>query len=135
MTVHDRQITAVPALPSRRAKRRPLQDLDAERLAERLVAFTPGGKEVRVLLTRAGKDLGPLASTEVVHRVMSHNPDSFWAFARRERYDAADPKGEGFMAFLMLDDLGVRALLSGGLNPRDPDRIYITRQNERPAGV
>ncbi len=135
MTVHDRHITAVPTAPIHRAKSRPLGELDAGRLAERLVAFTPGGEEVRVLLTRAGKDLGPLASTEVVHRVMSHNPDCFWAFARRERYDAADPKGEGFIAFLMLNDRGVRALLSGALNPRDPDLAYITRQNERAAGI
>lgn len=135
MTVHDRHITAIPANRQRRAKRRPLPELEAERLAERLITFTPGGDEVAVLLRRASEILGPLASTAVVHRVMSFNPDCFWAFARRSRYDAAAPRGEGFIAFLMLNDAGLKALISGAINPRNPDPAFLARQNEKPAGV
>ncbi len=110
-------------------------ELDVGRLADRVVAFTPCGDDVAVLLERAGEDIGPLAPAAVVHRVMSHNPDCFWAFARRGRYDAANPKGEGFIAFLMLNDAGMKALVSGRLNPRDPAPEFLTRQNERPAGM
>jgi predicted GNAT family N-acyltransferase len=132
MTAHVHHAIAARGRP---IKCRPLPELDAGRLADRLVAFTPGGADVGTLLAAAGKDIGPLASTEVVHRVMSRNPDCFWAFARRARYDAARPKGEGFVAFLMLNDRGVKALVSGTLNPRDPDLGLLTRQNERPAGA
>ncbi len=35
-------------------------------------------------MERARKDLPGLGETEVVHRVVSHNPDLFWAIARRK---------------------------------------------------
>src|SRR5205085_749136 len=67
--------------------------------------------------------------------VMSHNPDAFWAIARRERYSSGLPNGEGFVAYLMLNDRGLRGLLDGSLDARDPDLAMIARQNEKPAGI
>jgi predicted GNAT family N-acyltransferase len=66
---------------------------------------------------------------------MSHNPDSFWAIARRAQHSSSLPKGEGFVAYLMLNDRGLRGLLDGSLNARDPDVGMIAQQNEKPAGI
>ncbi|HMK79902.1 MAG TPA: GNAT family N-acetyltransferase [Xanthobacteraceae bacterium] len=109
--------------------------LNTEFLAKRLVVFTPGGDEVEKLMARARRDIEGLTGTDVIHRVMSFNPDSFWAIARRDRFDARTPSGDGFVAFLMLNDAGVRRLIAGTLDTKDPDLAYLAAQNERPAGI
>src|SRR3954452_12756295 len=136
MTVHDRHMSrlADQALPGRPA-RHPLGELDTEQLSGRLVVFTPSGLQVDALLHEARRVIGRIATNEVVHRVMSHNPDSFWAIARRAQHSSSLPKGEGFVAYLMLNDRGLRGLLDGSLNARDPDMGMIAQQNEKPAGI
>ncbi|MEJ0074034.1 MAG: GNAT family N-acetyltransferase [Alphaproteobacteria bacterium] len=109
--------------------------LDTEQLAKRLVVFTPAGDEVDRLMMRARRDIEGLTTTDVIHRVMSFNPDAFWAIARRGRFDARSPAGEGFVAFLMLNDAGMQRLIEGTLNTKDPEPVYLAAQNERPAGI
>jgi len=69
------------------ADRRPdvhnLAGFSPQRLARRLVIYTPTPSEIDALLQRARRDLPEIGATEAVHRVISHNPDSFWAVARR----------------------------------------------------
>ncbi|MBV8837276.1 MAG: GNAT family N-acetyltransferase [Alphaproteobacteria bacterium] len=120
--------------PKRRA-RHPLDFLDVEQLSERLVLFTPSGLQIDALMNQARRAIGRLATNEVVHRVVSHNPDSFWAIGRRTRYQSSLPVGEGFVAYLMLTDAGLRGLLDGSFNARDPDMSMIAKQNEKPAGI
>jgi predicted GNAT family N-acyltransferase len=122
-------------LQPQRPPRHPLGSLDVEQLSKRLVIFTPSGMQVDVLMNAARKAIGVLAANDVVHRVLSHNPDSFWAIARRGRYSSSLPIGEGFVAYLMLNHDGLKGLLDGSLNARDPDLSMLAKQNEKPAGI
>lgn len=136
MTAHDHRVTRMAtqireSLPARH----PLGELDTEQLSGRLVVFTPSGMQVDALVNEARRVIGRIAENEVVHRVLSHNPDSFWAIARRDRYSTTLPHGEGFVAYLMLNDRGLKALLDGSLNTRDPNLGMIARQNEKPSGI
>lgn len=130
MTAHDTQLSRA----IRRAAH-PLEALDSARLGRRLVVYTPTGCEIDGLLVRARRDLGQLASSEVVCRVMSHNPDTVWAIARRSRFKAQAPEGEGFLAFLMLNEAGLRGLFDGSLNRADPDLAHLAAQSEKPAAI
>ena len=136
MTAHDQRVTRIAAAMLRPARpRHPLGELDTERLGGRLVVFTPSGMQVDALVNEARRVIGRIAANEVVHRVISHNPDAFWAIARRDRYSSSLPKGEGFVAYLMLNNSGLKGLLDGSLNARDPDLAMIAQQNEKPAGI
>src|SRR5436309_3534362 len=103
MTAHDHRVTRMAAqiLQRRRPVRHPLGELDTAQLSGRLVVFTPSGMQVDALVNEARRVIGRVATNDVVHRVISHNPDSFWAIARRGRYNSTLPKGEGFVAYLM----------------------------------
>jgi predicted GNAT family N-acyltransferase len=137
MTAHDPRITrAAERISSPPAvAKHPLNTLDTRDLAKRLVIFTPMGTDLDTLVARARRDIAGLTTPEVIHRVMSHNPDSLWAIARRDRFDAAHPVGEGFIAFLMLNEAGMRQLADGTFDASDPDIGLLTAQNERPAGI
>jgi predicted GNAT family N-acyltransferase len=71
----------------------------------------------------------------VVHRVIAHNPDTFWGIAPRESFTRAKPCATGYLAFLPLTEEGVHHLVRGTLKGTDPDLSLITRQNEKPAGI
>jgi predicted GNAT family N-acyltransferase len=136
MTAHDLRVARTAAkMRQPRPPRHPLGSLDVEQLSGRLVTFTPSGIQVDALMNAARKAIGVLAANEVVHRVLSHNPDSFWAIARRKRYSSSLPIGEGFVAYLMLNHEGLKGLLDGSLNARDPHMSMIAKQNEKPAGI
>jgi hypothetical protein len=68
------------------------------------------------------------ATREVVARVVAHNPDSLWVFVR-----------EGLMvgcsAMMMLNEDGLRALLAGEIDMRDPALAYLTAAGDRPAAI
>src|ERR1041384_4629902 len=108
MTAHDiRLVHATTGMTgSQTPIRHPLITMDAERLARRLVVFTPSVEEVHELTMRARNDLAQLTTNEVVYRVIEHNPDSLWAIARRSRHTAEKRAPEGFLAFLMLNEQG-----------------------------
>lgn len=135
MTMHVGSVSAVgkprPASPTRHT----LTDLDPARLARHLVLFTPTPSDLGRLIARGRGDLPNLAALETVHRVMSINPDAVAAIARRDRFDAGAPEGEGFIACLTLNDAGLRSLLAGRLDGSDPDPALLSRQHERPAGI
>lgn len=122
-------------LPPRPVARHPVDSLDTRQLSGRCVLFTPSGLQVDSLMNEARRVIGRLAANEVVHRVISHNPDCFWAIARRGRYKSSLPQGEGFVAYLMLNHEGLKGLLDGSLNRSDPDLSMIAKQNEKPAGI
>ena len=137
MSVHDLQLTRAVTVAANQlaTPHHPLWRIDTQNLARRIVVFQPNGLEVELLLNRARKEIAALTGSDVVYRVMSHNPDSFWAFARRSRYNAAAPAGEGFLALLMLNEAGMERLIDGTLDTSDPDLSLLTTQNESPAGI
>jgi predicted GNAT family N-acyltransferase len=118
-----------------RAPSHSLSCIDTQKLARRLVVFTPGGREIDALVARARVALPGLAQASVVHRVASHNPDVLWAIARRRHFDSSAPVGEGFLAFLPLNHAGMQLLIAGEFDASNPDLSLITGQHEKPAGI
>ena len=137
MTAHDvrltraAQLVAAPQQPARH----PLTGLSTERLARRLVVYNPAWDEVPPLLMRARREIAQLTTADVVHRVISHNPDSFWAIARRGEYGTQRRSAEGFFAFLLLNEEGAERLIDGTLDTGDPDPALLAAQSEKPAAI
>src|SRR5262245_3157773 len=116
MTIHDLRVTrAAKQGPIHyQAPHHPLDQFDIESLAKRIVIFTPSGDEIGSLVELAQRSIAGLTTpAEVVCKVMSHNPDTIWAIARRSRYNPAASSAEGFFALLMLNDAGMRQLING----------------------
>ena len=137
MTAHVRgSQTGEPILqPAIYPAKHPLPAKNIETFADDVVVFTQSGAELDSLLARARIDLPGLAGAEPVRRVMSHNPDSLWAIARRRSFDAAAPAVEGFVAFLTLNEEGLKRLVAGTFDASDPDPALLTPQNKTPAAV
>lgn len=137
MTVHDPRIVrsadSVPRHPQPPSHR--LNAMNVQAVAKRLVAFNPSGCTVERLVAHARQDIAGLADAEIVHRVLSHNPDSLWAIARRDRHDSANPSPEGFVAFLMLNAEGLSRLAAGTFDGSNPDLSLLALQHEKPAGI
>ena len=118
-----------------RAEAHNLTDISPRRLARRLMIYTPAASEIDELLDNARRDLPQLGANEVVHRVVAHNPDSFWAIARRDKVSPAVRRAEGFQAFLLLNEAGLEQLIAGTFKGADPDVSLLTAQNEKPAAI
>lgn len=135
MTLHapDAQFPPLgPALPGRRHD---IRDLDVANLSRRFVIFTPSGAMIKDLVELGRREIGAVASAELVERAVTHNPDNLWATAKRSRFDAAHPVAEGFFAFLMLNEEGLRRLGEGSFDGANPDFALLSAQNERPAAI
>jgi hypothetical protein len=65
-----------------------LAEISPQHLARRLVIYTPTAAEIDELMDKARRDLPEIGSNEAAHRVVSHNPDTFWAIARRDRFSS-----------------------------------------------
>ena len=118
-----------------RADAHNLAELSPQRLARRLVIYTPTATEIDELLDRARRDLPEIGTNEAVHRVVSHNPDTFWAIARRDRFTSRSRRAEGFQAFLTLNEAGLAQLIAGTFRATDPELSLLAAQNEKPAGI
>ena len=104
-------------------------------LARRTVIFTVDAAGISSLVDAAREDIPGLTTNEIILSVVNHNPDTFWAIARRDRFNIAAPRGEGFLAVLPLNHEGTRRLIDGSLDTRRPELRYVARQSERPAGI
>jgi len=109
--------------------------MTALQLARRTVIFTVDAGGIAELVDAARQDIPGLTSNRMFQTVANHNPDTFWAIAKRDRFNIASPKGEGFLAVLPLTHEGTRRLLDGRLDTRNPELCFIARQSERPAGI
>jgi predicted GNAT family N-acyltransferase len=114
---------------------RSLDKMTMMQMARRTVIFTVDAAGIASLMDAARQDLPGLTSNEIVQAVANHNPDTFWAIARRDHFDIASPKGEGFLAVLPLTHEGTRRLVDGRLDTRNPDISFVARQSERPSGI
>jgi predicted GNAT family N-acyltransferase len=137
MNAHVRRVThAADGLMSiARPAKHHLATVNTSKIAQRLVVFTPTAADIDLLLQRARDEMGEGAATEVVHRVFRHNPDSFWAIARRENFASGAVGAEGYLAFLMLNQAGMERLFDGSLVATNPDLALLCRQHEIPAGI
>jgi predicted GNAT family N-acyltransferase len=137
MTAHDVRVsgTGRPACDASERSARRLDDPAILALARRLVVFNVAGEQIAALMDRARKAIPMLTSAEVVQRVASYNPDCFWAIAHRDRFDVNAPVGEGYVAFLPLTKQGLRQLLDGTLDRRNPPLSAISAQHEKSAGI
>ena len=137
MTAHDVRVSGAGKLACQASERstRRLDDPAILALARRLVVFNVAGAQIASLMDRARKAIPMLTSAEVVQRVTSYNPDCFWAIAHRDRFDVNAPVGEGYVAFLPLTKQGLRGLLDGTLDRRNPPLSVISAQHEKPAGI
>jgi predicted GNAT family N-acyltransferase len=113
----------------------PLPADNLERSARDVVVFTPVGNQIDGVIARARIDLPGLADTSVVYRVMSQNPDCLWAISKRRGFDAAAPNIDGFIAFLMLNQEGLRQLVAGTFDASNPDPNLLVPQNVKPAAI
>jgi predicted GNAT family N-acyltransferase len=117
------------------APARALDNKTMLQMARRTVIFTVDAAGIASLMDAARQDLPGLTSNKIVQAAANHNPDTFWAIARRDHFDIASPRGEGFLAVLPLTDEGTRRLVDGRLDTRNPDLSFVARQWERPAGI
>jgi predicted GNAT family N-acyltransferase len=137
MTAHDVRVSGTGKFAcdaSERSTRR-LDDPAILALARRLVVFNVAGDQIAALMDRARKAIPMLTSAEIVQRVVSYNPDCFWAIAHRDRFNINAPAGEGYVAFLPLTKQGLRQLLDGTMERRNPPLSLISAQHEKPAGI
>lgn len=104
-------------------------------VARRIVIFTVDAAGIASLVDAARVDIPGLTSNRAVQGVANHNPDTFWAIARKDHFDISSPRGEGFFAVLPLTHEGLRGLIDGSLDTRNPDISFIARQSQRPAGI
>jgi predicted GNAT family N-acyltransferase len=108
---------------------------DTDRIARRLVMFHPTEEAARELMAKARQSIPGLADTEEVLKVLRYNRDCMFAVTRRSRFDADNPRGEGFFAMLPLNLLGLQVLALGNFNGARPDFRLLAKPGERPAGV
>jgi predicted GNAT family N-acyltransferase len=120
---------------SSRSTAHSLDRMTVLQLARRTVIFTVDAAGIASLMDRAREDIPGLTSNEIFQAAANHNPDIFWAIARKDRFDISEPKGEGFLAVLPLTHHGMRRLIDGRLDTKNPELCYVARQSERPAGI
>lgn len=112
-----------------------LDRMTALQMARRTVIFNVDGSGIASLVDAAREDIPGLTMTRLFQSVANHNPDAFWAIARRDRFAIESPTGEGFLAVLPLTHEGTRRLIDGRLDTKNPELRFIARQSERPAGI
>lgn len=123
--------SANPALHGRHR----LDQLDPTRVARHLVMFEPTEAVVEDLVAQARLAIPGLAETAEILRVFRHNAICVMALARKSRFESENPKGEGFVAVLPLNLLGLQLLALGHLDATHPDLRLIAKPHERPAGL
>jgi predicted GNAT family N-acyltransferase len=105
------------------------------RLARHLVLFRPNEEIVEDLLAKAKLEIPGLANGAEVVRTFRYNPEYLMALARRSKFDPERPVGEGFVAMLSLNMLGLQHLALGTFDASSPDTRLLAKADERPAGV
>jgi len=120
--------------PAERHGKHKLDEMDP-RMARNIVMFRPSEEVMADLLAEARLSIPGLAETAEVVKLLRYNPEYVWALARRSKFDPAAPVGEGFIAMLPLNMLGLQHLALGTFDAGSPDIRLLAKPNERPAGV
>jgi len=112
-----------------------LDELDATRVAKHLVSFEPSEEVLTALVETARLSIPGLAPVSEAIKVQRHNPLCIMALARKSRFDPSHPVGEGFIAILPLNRLGLEMLALGSFDGASPDLRLICKPGEKPAGI
>lgn len=120
--------------PIRYGKHR-LDELDPVRVAKHLVMFEPNEGALTALVAEARLHIPGLTSASEALKVQRYNPICIMALARKSRFNPGNPVGEGFIAILPLNKLGLQMLGLGTFDAASPDLRLIARPDERPAGI
>ncbi len=135
MAHSQRRLTESPiARPAKHGKHK-LDELDPSRIAKHLVMFQPSESAVVNLMAKARREIPGIAETAEVLRVTRYNPICMMALARKSKFDPEMQIGEGFVAILPLNSLGLQILALGSFNATSPDLRLIAAPDERPAGI
>ncbi|HKY18607.1 MAG TPA: GNAT family N-acetyltransferase [Rhizomicrobium sp.] len=105
------------------------------RLAKHLMMFCPSEPVVADLMAKARLSIPGIAETAEVLKVLRHNPDYMFALTRKSKFNPDAPTGEGFIAILPLNRLGLQHLALGTIDAGKPDIRLLAKAGERPAGV
>lgn len=105
------------------------------RLAKHLVMFHPSDSVIADLMAEARREIPGMAETVEVQKVLRRNPEYMFALTRKSRFNPDAPHGEGFVAMLPLNWLGLQHLALGTFNAASPDPRLLAGPQERPAGV
>jgi predicted GNAT family N-acyltransferase len=135
MTQSQRKLAPDDRTRMARHGKHKLDQLDATRVAKHLVMFHPTELVMKQLLVKARVSIPGMAETAEVLKVWHHNPDCMLAFARKSKFDAAAPVGEGLIFALPLNMLGLQHLALGTFNAAMPDVRLLAEPSERPAGI
>ena len=131
----QRKLPSDSEFPADRTGKHRLDELDAARVAKHLTMFEPSEKVLTELLAKARQSIPGLASTAAALKVQGYNPHCVMALARSSKFNRADPVGEGFIAILPLNRMGLEMLALGTFDASNPDLRLIAKPDERPAGV
>jgi predicted GNAT family N-acyltransferase len=112
-----------------------LDALNAARIAKHLAVFKPSDANVADLMDKARQSVPGLCETSEVLRVLHYNPDCILTVTRRAKFNPAAPEGEGMIAFLPLNLLGLQHLALGTINASAPDFRLLAKPHARPAGI
>ena len=112
-----------------------LDELNPARVARNLVLFKPSEKALVEIMAKARLSIPGLAQTADVLHVMSHNSDSVFAIARKNKFDEADPHAEGFIAMLPLNKLGAELLALDAFETSKPNVKFLAKPGERPEAI
>ncbi len=98
-----------------------LGGLDSAKYAKRLVLFRADPSMLDHLLGLARPHIPGMADSEVVRKVLMHNPDCVWVVSRKQGFNPTAPVGEGFIAMLPLTAKGLHRLAIKAFNGADPE--------------
>jgi predicted GNAT family N-acyltransferase len=135
MALSEQRLVQNDEKSSARHGKHKLDELDAARVARHLMLFQPTESVVEDLVARARLGIPGLADTTEILRVFRYNPICVMALARKSRFDPQAPAGEGFIAILPLNELGLQVLALGIFDATHPDLRLIAGPQERPAGL
>jgi len=97
--------------------------------------FRPTESVVEALMAEARTSIPGIAETAEVLKLLRYNPEYMLALARKSKFNPQAPTGEGFIAMLPLNMLGLQHLALGTFDASSPDVRLLAKPHERPAGV
>ena len=136
MTEHPlRLVRENPKTVKQEKARHPLGTMDSTKYAKHLVLFRAKAEMLDHLVGLAKAHIPGMAGSDVVARVVAHNPDCVWAVARKRGFNPDAPVGEGFFAMLPLTAKGLHRLATKTFDGANPDLELVAKPGERPAGL
>ncbi len=112
-----------------------LDELDPARIAKHLVMFRPSEEVIADLVAKARLSIPGLAPASEAIKVQRHNSACIMALARKSKFDPAAPMGEGFIAMLPLNGVGMKVLALDALEATKPNIKFLSGPGERPEGI